>query len=615
MLSSFAQAVSRTLPLDQVNTLADMLADQPKGFGATCADRAAWTSPEVAERTKQIQKSAEKLLEQDFPAWDDALYLEYSRKGTRPKGEEMMNARKAWLYPLTIAECVEGKGRFLPAIERTLTELSEQPTWTWPAHDKALRNFKDKNYEVDLMAADTAHDIAQALYMLGDAIRPELRSKTLDALEARIFAPLRKSFATGDKDNFWLHVDHNWNAVCLKGSVGAALTVLPDKKDRALFAAAGAHYIQTYVAGFAPDGYATEGAGYWNYGFSHFAVLRELLLQATGGKVDLFLDAKTRNIALYGYRIEMFPDNVAAFGDASPRTRMDRQTRAYVNDVLSLGQRQHFDKVALEERRLSNEAPLVNAALLLFTQPVALSKKAHDESIDIGLRSYFDSVGVLVSRPASGGKLAVSIKAGGNKNHSHNDVGSYVIALGAEQPTGDVGRPQYTAKTFSKSRYTIGAINSWGHPVPVVAGQLQVQADKIKPRVISTRFSDEADEITLNMADAYNVSSLRVLTRTLTHERQGAGAVTVTDRFEFSRDNRFEVALTTQGQWKQNADGTIELWQKNERLIAHIEASAPWELKAETPNEEGLLFTRLGICLTEEQKSGFITVRFEPIAP
>ncbi|NVO08179.1 MAG: hypothetical protein HXX19_20590, partial [Rhodoferax sp.] len=534
---------------------------------------------------------------QDFPAWDQDLYLEYSRKGTRPNGEKMMNARKAWLYPLTVAECVEGKGRFIPAIERTISELVGQPTWTWPAHDRSLRNVRDHNYEVDLLAADTAHDLAQAIYMLGDWIRPDLKRRTLSAMNDRVFEPLRKSFSGANKDNFWLHADHNWNAVCLKGTVSAALTVLPDRKDRALFAAAGEYYIQHYVSGFTLEGYTSEGPGYWNYGFSHFAALREMLVQATGGKVDLFAGSKVRSMAMYGYRIEMLPNNIAAFGDAPTKTRMDEFTRAYANDALNLGQAYHLSTVTLGGGQSANDAPLAKAALVLFGNLTPGNAIVDGGSTVVGLTSYFDSVGVLVSRPASGGKLGVSIKAGGNGNHSHNDVGSYTIGLGVEQPIGDVGNTQYSAKTFSKDRYTIAGISSWGHPVPVVAGTLQLEADKIKPRVISARFDEEADEITINMADAYSVPILRSLTRTLLHDRRHLGSVTITDRFDYARPSGFEVALTTLGNWKQNPDGSIDLWQKTEHLTARIESSIPWTLKPEVSNEEGLSFTRIGISL------------------
>ena len=603
------------IPAARVAGLLPQLADRPQGLGAICANRASWGTLAMAQRTEEVRRTADKLLSQQFPQWDQEQYLEYSRKGTRPNGEKMMNARKAWLYPLTLAECVEGKGRFIPALERTLTELIAQPTWTWPAHDRTLRNVRDHDYEVDLLAADTAHDLAQALYMLGDWVSPDLRLRTLAALNQRIFEPLRRRFSGERKDHFWLHADNNWNAVCLKGTVGAALTVLTDKKDRALFAAAAEYYIQRYVAGFSADGYTSEGPGYWNYGFSHFAILRDMLAQATGGGLDLFADPKVRRMALYGYRIEMLPNNIAAFGDAPPKTRIDDFSRAYANDVLGLGASHHLATVKISGGQSSNDAPLAKAALLLFADPKPVIGQTATESASSGLHSYFESVGVLVSRPAAGGRLAVSIKAGGNGSHSHNDIGSYTIGLGSEQPTGDVGNTQYSAKTFSKERYTIAGISSWGHPVPVVAGRLQVDATKIKPKVISTLLSDEADEITINMADAYAAPMLRSLTRTLLHDRAQAGSVTITDRFEYTQTSRFEVALTTLGKWAQNPDGSIVLWQQDERLAAYIDASGAWTLTAENSNEEGLAFTRIGIALRDPQTSGHVTIRFEPAKP
>lgn len=591
----------------RVAAIATWLPSTPQGIGPTCADRTVWDQPALATRLAPLNKEAEKLLKQPFPAWDDNAYLEYSRNGSRPNGERMMNARKAWLYPLVIAECLGNKGRFLPAIERTLTELNTQPTWTWAAHDKGLRNFRNRDYEVDLLAADTAHDIAQALYMLGDAISPAVRQQTRAELEARIFAPLRRTFATGNKDNWWLKADHNWNAVCLKGTVAAALTALPDRQDRAVFAAAGEHYIQRYLAGFPDDGYSLEGPGYWNYGFSHFAELRELLMLASGNRLDLFAAPKVRNIALYGARIEMAPGNIAAFSDANAKEKIDAFTLAYSNDALGLGLPLKLAMVPVSTSRGANSAPLSVAAMQLFTQPHTIAGQT--EALD-PLRSYFDRVGMLVTRAAPGSdrRLAASIKAGGNANHSHNDIGSYTIALGAEQPTGDVGRPAYSSKTFSKARYSIKSINSYGHPLPVVAGELQREATLVKPKVIATRFTPEVDEITLDLAPAYDVWSLKSLTRTLRHERAHGGTITIEDSFEYGWERSFETALTTLGNWQQLPDGTLEFWQKSERLRVRIEASAPYELGAEKIDEEGLAFTRIAIRLKDKQQAGWVKV-------
>lgn len=598
----------------RIVTLVAQLPAQPAGIGPACADRARWGTPEVAARTRSVIDAAEKLLTQEFPAWDDKLYLEYSQRGTRPAGERMMNARKAWLYPLVLAECVSWTGRYLPAIQRTLDELVAQPTWTWAAHDGSLRSFRDHRYEVDLFTADTAHDIAQTLWLLGDHVPAATRAKLMAALEARVFAPVRETLRSGNKDHWWLHAEHNWNAVCLKGVVGAALAVLPDVRERALFAAMGEHYIRYYLKGFPEDGYSVEGPGYWNYGFSHFVVLREQLLDATQGKLDLFRDEsgnelKVRNIALYSYRYEMLPGNVAAFGDASPRTKMDELTRAYTNAALGLGQAQQLAEVPITPSAPGNAAPLAEASLKLFMRPQSLRVGIASE---VGLQGWFGTVGVLVSRPAAGQKLAASIKAGGNANHSHNDVGSYTVALGEEQPVGDAGATVYSSKTFSKERYTIRGINSWGHPVPVVNGELQREATKVKAPVLMTRFSDAEDAITIDMRPAYAVSGLKLLERSLRHAREGAGSVEIEDRFEAASPIGFEVAIICTGNWRKRDDDRLEFWQKKEHLIAQIEASTDYEIVSEKVDEEGLAFTRVAIRQKAAQSKGFVRVLYTP---
>lgn len=603
------------LDASRIIAVAAWLPERPQGQGPVCADRQAWAGAAADSRLAWVQGEAQRYLTADFPVWRDDDYLTYTRTGSRAEGERMMNLRSAWLYPLVLAECMQWQGRYLPRIEQTLAELVRQPTWTWPAHDARLTSFKGSHYEVELMSADLANDLAQTLWLLGDRLQPKTREAVLAALETRVFAPLRETLATdgGKRTHWWLRANHNWNAVCLKGVVGAALTVLPARRDRALFAVAGEHYIRNYVSGFTSDGYSSEGPGYWNYGFSHFAGLREILMQATNGHLDLFADAKVRQMALYGARIEMLPGNVAAFGDASPNTRMDSFSLGYASEVLGLGLPQTLKTADIPRHPGANSAPLVQAAIILFSHP-AHAGVAGGAAMPDPLRAYFEQVGLLVARPgpAATSALAVSIKAGGNGNHSHNDIGSYVVALGHEQPTGDPGATRYSAKTFSKERYRIRAINSYGHPVPRIDGALQGEAPRVQwvPPVVT--FTPERDDYRLDLRPAYFLPGLLELTRHLTYERSGRGAVQIEDRFAFDQPHTFEVPLIVTGTWSLRADGSLALRQKNETLRARIESSVPYALVEDRIDEEGKAFTRIAVRLTGRQTAGFIRVRYTP---
>lgn len=616
ILPGLAQAWTE-LDDTRIATIATWLPAQPQGAGPACADRQAWQTMAGDKRLSWVHAEAEKRLRAPFPAWSDDAYLGFTRNGSRPEGERMMNARSAWLYPLVLAECLEWQGRYLDRITEVLGELTRQPTWTWPAHDSHLTNFHAETHDVDLMTADLGNDLAQTLWLLGDRLPAGTRLAVQTALEERIFRPMRASLAGqgGREHNWWLHADHNWNAVCLKGVVGAALASLPDRQDRAVFVAAGEHYIANYVGGFSDDGYTGEGPGYWNYGFSHFVTLRELLFSATQGHVDLFALPHTRAMALYGARIEMLPDNVAAFADASPRTRMDRFTLAYADQAMHLGLGRNISAVDIPRNPPANAAPLVQASIALFSSalPQAGADNVRTDPLD-PLRGWFASVGVLVERPAPGSAshLGASIKAGGNGNHSHNDIGSYTIALGTEQPTGDPGSTVYSAKTFSKTRYTIRAINSYGHPVPRIDDTLQSEATHVHWNPPQVTFTPDGDDYILDLRPAYAVADLRELRRTFHYDRRRQGSVALEDRFASATDHRFEVPLITTGNWRQLDDGSIELWQQQEHLRARIEASAAYTIVPERIDEEGKVFTRIAIRLTEPGRSGFIRVHFEP---
>lgn len=584
----------------------------PQGSGQPCSNRAAWLSANT--RATAMIAQADALLGQPFPAWSDTVYLEATRTGDANNGQAMMNARKSPLYPLVIAECVTWHGKYLDLIRTSLRELAQQPTWNWPSPQSTLSS---QRFFVDLFAADLAHDLAQALFMLGDKIDGGTRELVLAALETRVFKPMRSSFS-GEfvgGEHWWLNATNNWNAVCLKGVVGAALTALPSRYDRARFAAAGQHYISAFLSGYPDSGYSTEGSGYWAYGFWHFAVLRAMLYAASNGSVDLLASAKAQSIALYPTKIAMTPpNNMAAFGDSLPGSWADpnRQTLAYLQ--AAYGNPAVWQSGMAVSNPFPNDSPLVNASMLL-TEGVPLAAGYSTSLVDSpGLRSYFSDVGVLVTRSATGkpNAFAATIKASGSKSHGHDDIGSYSIGVNEDQPAGDVGSGRYTEKTFSSQRHTIKWISSYGHPVPVVGGRLQGNAETAGNSVVATTFSDEVDEVSIDLAPSYNLPSGWRLLRTMRNDRIDR-SISIDDRFAFAIPQTFEVAITTLGNWRLRSSTALELWQRTEHLHAQIEASGAFDIVGETVQDEGLTFQRIAVRLKDATSAGWVRVRYSRI--
>src|SRR5579883_613392 len=119
-------------------------------------------------------------------ACSDDAYLNFKRTGDRIVGEKMMLARQDWLPTLVLAECAEGRGRFIARIAMVLDELASQKSWTLPAHDGNLDSFSGRHYFVELNSADLAHTISETLYLLGPQLPQATRAHVMAALEQRI---------------------------------------------------------------------------------------------------------------------------------------------------------------------------------------------------------------------------------------------------------------------------------------------------------------------------------------------------------------------------------------------------------------------------------------------
>lgn len=594
-----------TLSASRIDQIAAWLPSAPAGIGPRCADRATWNDPAVVRRLGQtFIAAAEKVAATPMPAWNDDDYLDFSRTGRRERGQAMMEARRERLDSLVIAECQEYRGRFLPAINATLAGLAEQHSWVIPAHDDDLRNFNG-DYSVDLGSGGVGSEIAQTLYMLGDKLDPKTAAVARRELDKRVFQPVLASVRGPMGRHVWLKRHDNWNAVCTANVVGAALAVIPDARERALFVAIAENSSRYYRMGFNPDGYAVEGVGYWNYGFAYYERLREDVHRATSGKLDLFDDPIVEPFAHFGHKFEMSPGNYAMFGDVDFGPKSFKQTRAYANQVFGFGTTETLQNVGL-----SPNASILYSLHALFGQAPPVGGQRQPLEPD-RLHSYFPDAGVLVSRAGPGELLAITIKSGGNSlGHAHDDIGSYSLAVGDEQPTGDLGKPVYDATTFTSKRRTIKLMNSYGHPVPRVAGQLQIDGGKAAPRVVSKTLTDAKDTMVIDMRPAYDVPTLTALSRTMTHKRGKAESVATRDDFAFAQPDTFETALVTGGEAKIVDTRTIEFRRGKRRVRASVQASSAFTLTPETITDAGVTFTRIGVQLRGKQQRGHITIIF-----
>ena len=611
VLATVPVAAQNGLDQDRVRAVAGMLAERPAGVGQPATDRAAWDTLAAHASFQDIVSRAERLLAEPIPDQPDDLYLDFSRTGNRTRWQRVSGQRRGRVTYLCLAECLENKGRFIPPLEQIVAALCDERTWVMPAHDRSLTNFEGKTIDIDLASSALAWNLATAHYLLGDKLSQRTRELIRDNVRRRILDPYVAMVKGERTPNWWMQTTNNWNAVCLAGVTGAALALVEPAQERALFVVAAEEYSMNLLRGFTEDGYCSEGVGYWNYGFGHYVLLAETIHQATSGAVDLLGREQVRMPAMYGARIQIINGVCPAFADCSVQAHPSSDIMWFVNRRLGLGLPQH------NELGLSPSGSLFETGIYAFPNSASKAPPAAAASRGPELRDWFQQAGILICRPGEGGaaRMGVALKGGHNaEHHNHNDVGSYVVVLGSRPVLLDPGSEVYTARTFSSKRYESKVLNSYGHPVPLVAGKLQRTGREARGQVLETSFTDAADTLRLDIASAYEVPELQKLERTFVYSRESLGSLTVTDSVAFATPQHFGTALITLGEWQRDGERALLVYDFDEAVRVQISATGEFELQVERIEEDSHGEPkRIGINLAKPVTEAAITVTITPI--
>jgi hypothetical protein len=302
------------------------------------------------------------------------------------------------------------------------------------------------------------------------------------------------------------------------------------------------------------------------------------------------------------------------FSDCPSNGKPEPEIMHYLNRNLQLGLSE-YDNMDFKEQ--ANDlmmdimiSSLASANSVPATAGTQLSK-------DYSLRSFFDKSLVLVARPGNNPEcnMSVALKGGNNKeHHNHNDVGSYNIVVGKTIISGDPGMMPYTANIFdNKYRYTYKTIASYGHPLPLVAGKQQEYGEQAQAKPVRQNFTENRDELAMDIRSAYNVPELIKLERSFVYDRTGKGSFKITDNFAFTAPLSFETAIITRAKWEQKDEHTLFIQSGTDKIEIKLDASHPFRLKTEAITNEGKPYTRIAIVLDRDEKEGSITVVFNNV--
>ena len=530
----------------RVIEITDHLAAEPGFPGDHISNRSRWAAESLSEGEKNAVKDAKELLEAPIPPCTEEAYMrwatnKYYKAATIPKAERYgMGERQKNLDAMTVAECVENGGRYLPKIAEYLDAIAVQPSWVWAPHDRKLTALKGTRMVIDLGTAGFVLSLATTLDRLRGRLPQETVSRIRAEMERRVFGPYLA------ERQGWFFKKNNWNAACHGGVVQAALRVVEDRTLRARFLEAAERANRCYLESFLDDGFCTEGQGYWNYGFNQFLDNVIQFRAFTGGQVDFALDPVCRLAMEYPKHYLIAPGISPRFADSSSSISWN---------VM---------------RRGCKVFPGFSDKL-----PSPLPE-----------RDFFPAAQVLICRPGEEGAtgLRAAFMGGANMySHNHNDVGSYDIILDGVRMAGDAGGMPYTRDMFGKDRYKCRLLSSYGHPVPLIGGVEQAFGEGRKAKLLGKRFSAEEDEITFDLSPAYPGFKDGAIVRTFRYDRAG-GAVTITDAVRSDAPATMEFPVMTDGKVEPCAEkGTWILSAGGKALCVSIsvEGAQGWSSRIE----------------------------------
>ena len=599
------------LLLKRASQIAKWLPEEPRGLGSPITDRTKWDALAKHPNWKDFIPAAEGISRKPIPHLEDEEYLLFSKNGDRRTYENEYGRLVRNITTLTIAECLENKGRFLDTIQAHLDEFISAKSWVMPAHDGNLETFNDKRQIVALGSSEIAFTLSNVNYLLADKLSPETHRKLNKNIYRRILNPMKKQILEQTRQEWWFKAQMNWNSVCFANTTGAAMAIIEDKQDRALFAAAAEHYTKYFLEGFNADGYCTEGPGYWNYGYGWYAILCKTLTENTNGKLNLFADPQALLPAMFGWNIQLSPGMSPAFADCSIRTQPYDWLLDYTSTMLS------ERKLYMPSKKVRPSQKLFIALLFYFPEPD--DNPNSFEKPNLPIRSCFYDTGVLISRPSNNTcRMAAAMKGGNNnEHHNHNDLGSFVVTVDDKPLLLDPGAEVYTKFTFSKQRYSSDAHNSFGHPVPLIAGTMQQTGSQAKAEVIKTEFTDDTDELILDLKSAYDVESLKTLNRQFVYSRTGQGSFTINDTVKFDTENKYETALITYSKIELQGNNSFIVYDDNTKAAVHVntESGTPVTITTEPLKADFRAGTptRIAIKLNSPIEKEKISITIEPV--
>lgn len=499
--------------------------------------------PQLSDLWAEVSATAESAAasgqEEDLPydAW-----LAFSERGEREPYQTPYFARRTRLIALGLAT-VFGDDTYLPALERMLITVCDEPTWALPAHvdDPTTMDHRDT---VDLFAAETGQTLAEIRSLLGERLSPHVSERVRAEVTERILDPM----LPGTPARWWETAPMNWAAVCAGSVLVAALHLETDPARRAGIIQRCLGALDQFLDGFGDDGCCAEGLAYWSYGFGYFTVAADLLERATRGMIRIADDPRAVRAAAYGQRADIGPERTLTYSDVGPGRPN--------SSIPVWWARRGVPPISALRLSLPSDDPCGRWALILRTvlwsDPLPRTAPDHAD--------VFDSSGLVV---VNRGPNALCIKGGHNDEpHNHLDLGHVSVWSDTDEVLADIGSGVYTAAYFRSGRYDFLHPSARAHNGPIIERDgkryEQVLGESAAATLVVEVDDDLRGRAELDLTAAYDPGLGSRVRRTVTWAL-GADRATVVIADEYSVDEATAV-VSFMTRLMPTVDGRTVIW-------------------------------------------------------
>ena len=488
------------------------------------------------------------------------------------------------VYTWALLYRLEGDRRFA---ERARSELL------------TIAAFRDWNPSHFLDVAEMAHAVAIGYDWLYDLLTPDDRMVVRRALITLALRPVLDLYRA---QRGWVVAEHNWNQVCNGGMVLAALAIADE--EPALAAAVilqAVESVRRALHTYGPDGGWPEGPGYWNYATRYTVYLLAALETALGADFNLAQSPGLELSGLFRLHAAGPTGRMFNFADGGEREevapmlfwmsrRFDRPLYAWIERQFT-GRPHPLDLVWFDHR---GEGPGTSR----------VPPDAWFRGIDtVFMRSMWEDPNAVF----------VWFKGGNNQaNHSHLDLGTFVIDAEGQRWAVDLGADDYDLPGyFGRQRWTYYRLRTEGHNTLVVNGENQDAA----ARAPIVAFSPQPDRThaVADLSAAYRAHATRVRRGVALLDRRH---VLVQDEIEAT--TRVDVVWTMHTPADVRLDGARATLRLRDRyLFARIlEPAGAWfsvmPASAPPPQAGNQGIVRLVVRVPERVTGARLAVLFSP---